>query len=124
MGRFTINILHERHGQATKEEMKRSEMPTKLWLENLKGRDLMKDLYIDQIIILKRILRNSWGGFKWIHLHWAVKQRILELLDNVIPCTGASPTPFRATVNRARNVRMYFAYLDVSSACGLGFVHR
>jgi hypothetical protein len=47
MGSFIINILHERHGKAMKDTMKRSEMPTKFRLENLKRRDLMEDLHID-----------------------------------------------------------------------------
>jgi hypothetical protein len=33
-------------------------MRTKFWMKNLKGRDYSKDVYIDDRIILKWILRN------------------------------------------------------------------
>jgi hypothetical protein len=41
----------------------------KLWSGNLKGRDHLGDLCIDEMITLKWILKNQvlkmWTGFKW-----------------------------------------------------------
>jgi len=37
------------------------EMQTKLWSENLKGRDHLEDIGIDEKIILEWIL-GKWGG--------------------------------------------------------------
>jgi hypothetical protein len=44
----------------------------KFWLENLKGRDHLQDLGVDENIILERIL-GKWGGkvctgFIWLRL--------------------------------------------------------
>jgi hypothetical protein len=42
------------------------------WLENLKGRDHLKDLGIDSKIILEQILgKRGWGvwtGFMWLRI--------------------------------------------------------
>jgi hypothetical protein len=44
-------------------------MHTTFWLENLKGRDHLEDLDIDEKIILERIL-GKWGGRVWTGFIW------------------------------------------------------
>jgi hypothetical protein len=44
-------------------------MRTKFWSENLKGRDHLEDLGVDDTTILKWILEKS-GGKMWIGFIW------------------------------------------------------
>jgi hypothetical protein len=40
-------------------------MPTKFWLESLKGRDHSEDLGVGERIILKLVVMRVWAGFNW-----------------------------------------------------------
>jgi hypothetical protein len=44
-------------------------MHTKIWLENLKGRNHSQDLGVDGKVILERILWK-WDGKMWIGFIW------------------------------------------------------
>jgi hypothetical protein len=58
-------------------------MHTIFWLENLKGRDHLEDLYVDNIRINLR--ETGWEGVDWMHLAqdrdqwWALVNAVMNL---------------------------------------------
>jgi hypothetical protein len=64
-------------------------MRTEFWSENLKARDHLKSLSIDERTILEWIL-DKWGGgedVEWVHLPqrrnqwWAIVNTVMNLLN-------------------------------------------